>query len=107
MIMRTSNEPDRVIDHIHALPASNLQNLLLPPLLRVVHAVVRAAVLSGDVELLLRARCGDDLRTKCCVRSLRSQDRERRRDGGARTFRELHGGDADASRGRGDQDPLA
>ena len=67
--MRTSNKPDRIVDYIHALAPSNLQNLLLPPLLRVVHGIVCTTVLNGDVELLLRTGRSDDLRAQRCVRS--------------------------------------
>lgn len=61
--MRTSNEPDRVVDDVHALASSEFQDLFLPALFRVVHAMVRSTVSDGDVQLLLRARSRDDFRT--------------------------------------------
>ena len=65
---RTADEADGVVDHVDALAAGELHDLLLPSLFRVVHAVVRAAVADGDVDLLLRARGRDDLRAQRCAR---------------------------------------
>lgn len=47
---RTFNHPHRIVNHVHTLPARNLQHLLLPTILRIVDRKVRTAVFCGDRE---------------------------------------------------------
>ena len=49
----TSDETHRVVDHVDTLAPGDLEHLLLPTLLRVVHTVVSAAQLDRHVYLRL------------------------------------------------------
>lgn len=71
--MQTSNEPDGVVYDVDALSPGKLQHFLLPALLGVVHAMVRAAIPNDNINLLLGASGGNDLRAQCymCVKMVK------------------------------------
>ncbi len=66
--------------------------------------MVRASIPNGNINLLLRASGGNDLRTQCysiCALRWRTSSMHKRH-----TFRELHGSDTDTSRRGGHEHPL-